>query len=695
MSVVRRLAWVSAAIAVLLVLAAGLLYALFDADAAKRQLIEQVATRTGRQLHMEGEIGLSLWPDVALSLGPLSLSEPDGKTEFLALRSARLGVAVLPLWSGQIEARRIDVDGLSINLLKRRDGRLNIDDLAGEKDQKSLGQAEPSSVPSALPAIAVAGVALRDARLRWHDEASGKTMEIADLALSTGPWSARPAEKRWAIEQLRLASVVRGDGQTLTLQISAPALGMQEGKLTGQSLELSTLLEAAGRRVDARLALQGLRGTLAQPAAERLSLDVDASLGDMQAKATLASPVAFDRPSQRLALEQLAGKLELVSTQLPMKRLELPIDGQLAADLAQHKADLALRTRLDDSRLDLKAAVARFSPLALNFTMTIDQLNVDRYLPPSGAGQAAGQGAQRAALSEGGAVANSGRIKLSPLKGLDIAGTVQVGQLQWHGLKLSALDLGLDLAGGRLQVAPLRGQLYGGSVDGRLAVDAHTAQFSMRQHLRGVALGPLLRDLANKDVLDGRGSVTLDVTTRGDTVAVLKRQLAGQAALDLRDGAVKGFNLAKLLRDAKAALTGQRALSGMGSNAEKTDFSELTASFKIVGGVAHNQDLLLKAPFLRLSGEGDVDLAESRLDYLARVSVVNTSSGQEGRDLAHLNGVTIPLRLRGPFDQLSYSLELDEVLKSAAKARLEAHKEALKAKAVEQLGDKLKGLFGR
>ncbi len=694
MTITRRLAWGLAAVVVLLGLAAGLAYALFDADAAKQKLIEQVAARSGRQLQMDGEIGLSLWPDAALRLGPLRLSEADGKTEFVALRSARLGVAVWPLLSGRIEVRRVDIDGLSINVLKRRDGSLNIDDLATGKDEKSTGPAEPTATPAGSTVLAVAGVVLRDARLRWHDEASGKTMEIADLNLSTGPWSARPAENSFAIEQFQLATLLSADGQKISLQLSAPALAMTEGKLSASALDLSALLEVPGRRIDGRLALHGLRGTLDQPAVERLALNVDARMGDLQAKAALASPLVFDRPSQRLTLDQLSGTLELASPRLPMKRFELPIAGKLAADLAQNTADLALQTRVDDTRLDLKAALARFAPLALNFALNIDQLNVDRYLPPAKAEKVA-QTASGAAEGATPAAVQADKIDLSPLLGLDVDGTLKIGQLQWRGLKLSALDLGLDLAGGRLQVAPLRGQLYGGTVDGRFAVDAGTQQFSLRQHLRAVAIGPLLRDLAEQDVLDGRGSVTLDVTTRGDTVAVLKRQLAGQAALDLRDGAVKGFNLAKLLRDAKAALTGQRTLSGQGSSLEKTDFSELTASFKIAGGVAHNDDLLMKAPFLRLNGAGDIDLAESRLDYLARVSVVNTSTGQEGRDLAHLNGVTIPLRLRGPFSQLSYALEVDEVLKSAAKARLEAHKEELKAKAVEQFGDRLKGLFGR
>jgi len=694
MTMLRKLGIVLAVLVGLLVLAAGLAYALFDAGAAKKKLIEQVESRTGRHLTMEGELGLSLWPDVGLRLGAVSLSEADGRTEFAALKSARVGVAVLPLLSGQVAAQRIEIDGLSINLVKRRDGRLNIDDLvrgkAGDEADDDKDKPEKDAAGDGLQQIEVAGVALRDARLRWHDEASGKTTEIADLDLSTGRLSARPAASSYAIEQLTLATRGSSDGQQIALDLAAPAVTIADGKLSGQTLDLKALLEAAGRRIDARVALQGLGGDLAQPAVERFALTVDATLGETQAKAALASPVGVDLRGKRVTLDKLSGALELSSPKLPMKHLELPVDGSLSADLEQKKADLALLTRLDDSRIDLKLAVARFAPLALHFGLDIDRLNVDRYLPPAKAGakadgaspQTPGAGASGSTAAD----AAAAKIDLSPLKGFDIDGTVKVGQLQWRGLKLSRLDFGLDLAGGRLQLAPMRAALYGGSLDGRVAVDAGNQQFSIRQNLQGVAIGPLLKDFADKDVLDGRGSVTLDVTTRGDTVPALKRRLAGQAAVDLRDGAVKGINVAKLLRDAKAALKGQSTVSGTGNSAEKTDFSELTATFRIADGIAHNSDLAMKSPFLRLAGEGDIDIGQDSLNYLAMVSVVETSKGQEGKELDQLKGITVPLRLRGPYNKLAYSLDMGKLIEEAAKTRL-------KEKAEEKLGKELQKLF--
>jgi AsmA protein len=119
----------------------------------------------------------------------------------------------------------------------------------------------------------------------------------------------------------------------------------------------------------------------------------------------------------------------------------------------------------------------------------------------------------------------------------------------------------------------------------------------------------------------------------------------------------------------------------------------MTASFRINNGVARNDDLAAKSPFIRLAGAGDIDIGNSRLDYLAKASVVNTSAGQGGKELDHLKGLTVPVRLSGPFDNVSYKLELGSLVQEAAKAKLEEQKQQLEKKATDKLQESLKGLF--
>lgn len=625
MSVMRKIAVVFAVLFALLAVAAGVVYALFDAEAIKRQIAEQVAAKTGRVLTIGGDVGLSIWPELAVRAGRVSLSEADGKTDFAAIDSLRVAVAVMPLLSGRLEAREIEIDGLALTLIKRRDGSLNIDDLLAGQKEKPAGEAKPAAAESSQPLqVDIAGLALRNARFTWRDEAAGKTTQLSSIDFSTGRLQADSAAATLAIDVLKLATRGSSGDDSFDFAIEMPAI-----RLAGQRLETT-----------------------------------------------------------------FSGNLGLVSSKLPMRSLKLPLSGTLAVDLAKSSASLGLDSRLDESKIGLQLALERFSPLFFNFDLKIDQLNVDRYLPPTPPASASGGASTPAATAKA-----DDAIDLSALEGLNFRGKVAITQLQAQGFKVSDLTARLAAANGRLEISPMSAKLYGGSLDGALAINARGNVLTVRQKLAGIDIRALMKDAIDKEPLEGRGNLSLDVSTRGANVDAMKRALAGQVALDLRDGAVRGVNVAKMLRDAKAVLKSGQASNAAANATEKTDFSELTATFRIAGGVARNDDLSMKSPLLRLGGAGDIDIGNSRIDYLAKVSVVNTTAGQEGRELADLRGITVPIRLRGPFDKLSYSLEAGDLLKDAAKARVEEKKQELKEKASErlqdQLGGKLKGLFGR
>jgi AsmA protein len=215
-------------------------------------------------------------------------------------------------------------------------------------------------------------------------------------------------------------------------------------------------------------------------------------------------------------------------------------------------------------------------------------------------------------------------------------------------------------------------------------------RIAVQQNLSGISIGPLLRDFADKDLLEGRGNVALHVTAQGQTVSAMKRALDGTAAIDLRDGAIKGVNIAAMLRRAQAALGGTQTQSA--SATEQTDFSELKASFNIGDGVAHNDDLSAKSPLLRLGGQGDIDIGAGAMDYVVKATLVGSLEGQGGKEVSQLKGVTVPVRISGPFDALNYSLDAKALATEAAKVRLEDKKQEVKQKVREEL---LKGIFGR
>ena len=79
----------------------------------------------------------------------------------------------------------------------------------------------------------------------------------------------------------------------------------------------------------------------------------------------------------------------------------------------------------------------------------------------------------------------------------------------------------------------------------------------------------------------------------------------------------------------------------------------------------------MQAPLFRVGGEGEIDLAAESLNYLVKVTVVNSADGQGGEAIDKLSGVTIPIRLAGSFAAPSYSIDTQVLLKLLARKKLE------------------------
>src|SRR6267143_3555095 len=357
--------------------------------------------------------------------------------------------------------------------------------------------------------------------------------------------------------------------------------------------------------------------------------------------------------------ENAQGKIELATA---AKRNQPPLEAKIALhgsySLQPDSIGLEFTAKLDESNIKCKLGLARTAQRSHHFDLNIDRLNLDRYLAPS-------EKKLEAAKQE---PAQDAAVDLSGLKGLNAQGQLQVGALQVQGLKLSSLKAQVKAAGGRAEISPHSASLYEGELSGALSLDGNANRIALKETLSNVSIGPLLRDFAHQDRLEGKGDVALELAAAGATASAMKRSLAGTAKVRLRDGAIKGIDIAELLRKARAAAGKQ---SGQAADSkERTDFSELSASFSIRNGVAHNEDLDVKSPLLRIGGSGDIDIGRSTINYAAKASIVG--------------GLTVPVKLAGPLDAMKYEVDYRAVAGDLAKSRVG-----------DKVRDRLKGLLGR
>ncbi len=741
----KYLKYALVAAASLLVLFAAALAAvamLVNPNDYKPLLVKAVAEKTQRTLTLDGDIKLALFPKLGLNLGQTSLSEHGGKAEFAAVSGVKLYVAWLPLLHKSLVVDEVNIDGARANLVRYADGSSNYDDL--------LQQKQPPAEESGPLKFDVQGINISNSAVTFDDRMAGRKTSISqfsmhsgrlkdgvptelaldfsaqmdkpqinatvhmksgvlfeleqkhyalsglelgvkgkaagltDLDLSLkGDVDARLAATELLMKGLALSLAGKQNGNPLTVKLDAPNLQLTQNKVSSDKLTLDAQVQQGKGTIRAVLTVPRLEGTGESFKTDHLTLDVDGQQGDNAIKGTLTSPFAGNLKTRRFDLARLQANLNATNPQLPKGKMALSLSGDAHADLLREDVTANLATRLDDSHIKAALGMSHFAAPQYRFDVAVDQLDVDRYMATKT------QPTQQAAAQP------EKPFDLSALKTLNASGSLKVGSLKASNIRASDVRMGVKAAGGRLAISPLAANLYDGSMDGGVNINANgTPQFVVKENLRGINISPLLKDAINKDMLEGKGNVSLDVQAQGNTVTALKKSLAGNAALQLKDGAIKGVNVAAMLRKAKAQMGGgQQAQAASAS--EKTDFSELTASFALHGGVAHNEDLSMKSPLLRLGGNGDINIGDSSMNYLAKATVVGTLEGQGGAELASLKGVTVPVRVSGPFSALKYAVDMNALVSESVKAKAAEKREEVKTKLEDKLKGELKGLFGK
>jgi AsmA protein len=639
-----------------------------------------------------------------LSTGRITENQPTAVRLAASVQGAQPKLAVRAQLDGtldfDLQAQRVHFAGMNLKL-----GGDALDftgiDVALSADLEALAQAQRVALSKlALAAKAARGGDRYDVKLSAPTiestpeglkvdglmvNAAGTVagMQLADAVLKVPALQMNLAQSRLLIDNLGLTAQAKSGADTIALDLSAPRLDLTPEHAAGESAVLNAKLGGPQRSGEVSLRLSGIEGSGKALRIGALILAIDVRQQADAIKGELRTPVTGNLEARVFELPRLQGSVAVASPSIPGKTVQVPVSGSVRADLGNERVGVDLVTRFDESNIKAKAGISGFAAPAYDFDVAIDRLNVDRYLPPKTAQAEGGKPpAQPAGKEE--------PIDLSALKPLKLKGAVRVGQLQASNVKASNVRADIRAKDGRLSVDPLVASLYQGTAKGALGVDANANRFSVKQTLSAISIGPLLRDAADQDILEGRGSVALDLTTQGNLVSALKQALDGTARIELRDGAVKGVDLAGAMRRVKATL-GAGDMEGSGGAKQQTDFSELTASFTIRKGVAHNEDLNLKSPFIRVTGSGDVDIPRNSLDYVVKTTVVGSVAGQGGREAAELKGLTVPVRVAGPFDQLKYKVELSKMVRGTTKEQLEAGREALQGAARGKLEELLGG----
>ena len=678
--------------AVLLLLLAGLfayLRFVFDPNDFRERIGALVEAQTGRKFSIDCELGLSVFPWIGVEIGAARLGNAEGFSErpFASIRAAQVRALLMPLLSGRVEVDRVTLDGLELSLERNRRGLGNWSDLARAGAEIEAGKAEtaaPAARPGMAPtALALGGLTLRDAVVRWHDAATGSAYQVSDLSLETGSFaSGEPMP-------LELSAKLAGGDPAMRADLSMKGvivadLAANRHRVAGLAVEFGGTGEALpGGKAGISVAASEIAVDLGSGEGRIEGLQLSGLGVTVMLDATLASLSAEPRAKGHLSIASFGPKALAASLGIalpPTRDAAVLQQASLEADFDAGSSSASakgLRIGLDETRIEGSLSVDGYAAPTVAFELAADAIDVDRYLPPDGGTEA---GHQKSPADQRG----DAKAPLIPV-GPEVHGRLRLERMTVSRLKLSDIVLELALAGGRLTLKP-QAALYQGRYSGNIGVDGRQAApaLTLDERLSGVQIGPLTEDLTGEAPrITGSAHVAAKLRGRGAAADALKRSLAGDVELRFADGALKGINIAAFMRKAEATLTGKPAPADEGPN--QTDFTELTATVQFADGVARNQDLAMRSPLLRVRGEGSANLISESVDYLVRASVVGTLTGQGGKPLEKVRGVTVPIRVKGSFSDPGFALDTQSLLSDNVKAKVEEKKEEVKKKAEDKL----------
>lgn len=635
----RKFAFILSLLLLLPIGAAVALPFLVPVGAIVAEVERQVEAATGRALTIKGRVDLSYFPSIAVTADQVHFAGIRQGEDLLAVQQLAVRLRLMPLLRGKAEVEKFVLTAPVIDLTVDKQGKPNWDVSVAA----TPAPADHAS-PGFMSDLSLAEVEIVDGRLRYTDARTGMVREATDVDVTLslpdldGPLT------------LEAALLLNGTPVALDLGIEPvrPLLSGGKASMAMRVAGAGTGLDVKGqveRQGDAPLSLAG-----------DLSLTVS-SLADLIKVATGAVP--SDLPVDDLTL---TGKLSGTPARLALAGLSAK-----AGDLT---ANGNLSVRLDGARP------------ALGGSLSLPKLELDRYLPAPAAPDP-----NAVAPEVGPAGWSKERIDLSALKNADLDLTLKLAGMSLKGVEAGATTLTLKLTDGRLNAGLADTALFGGTLGGKLTLDAgrQAVSLAVAAHAKGVQAEPILTRFAGFDKLSGATDATVDIRASGANQQELVGSLNGGGTVLFLNGAVKGVNLAQIVRS---------AIGHGGTEPPQTDFAEMGGAFTLTDGIAATEDFHLLAPLLRVTGKGNVNLPSKRVDMRLSPKLVGSLEGQ-GTTRVDVDGITVPVRVRGPFDNLSWTPDLSSSVKAALKDPKKAQDALDKLKTKDGAKNVLKGLLGK
>lgn len=578
--------------AVILLVALVVVVTVVDFNDYKPEIQAQVKQATGRDLTIEGDIGLALSLTPTLDVSGVSFANAawGSRPEMAKVERFEVQVALIPLISGNIDIQRLVLIGADILLETNPDGQANyVFETAAAKPVE-----ENTTGAATIPVVR--SLVVEKARVTYADGVSKQTFALVVDKLTL---KASDAESPIALAF---------DGAYNDNPISASGtLGSRSAVLSGGGpVPIALVLQAGG----AKVVLDGIVADIATAPKPDLKLTVEG-----ESLATLSSLAGAPVPP--LGPYSIAARLS---------------------------GDIRKTVRLDDFAAtvggsDLSGAMS----VALGGEVpAIDGTFRSKRIDIADLAKGGSDSETAPAAKDDGRVFPDDPLPLDGLKAVDAAINLTVETLV-AVLEAKNVALDLTLKGGDLRISRLKAIASDGAVDGTIRLNAASATPAVDASVQVTKFdaGRFLTDMNVTDLLEGRFNVNIDVKGRGNSVRAIMASLDGKTQVAMGSGRMKSTALDSFIGGPTKFLTELVA----GKQSEYTVINCVVSQFDIAKGLATSKALVLDTEYATIAGTGTIDLATEALDLEVdpkpKSATINTA---------------VPVEIAGTLANPSYSL---------------------------------------
>ncbi|MCJ8501562.1 AsmA family protein [Desulfatitalea alkaliphila] len=630
LKVIKWLAIVFAVLVIVVIVAVIIAPMVINLEKYKPRIEAEAAKALDRPVTLGGRIAPSVFPWVGMALSDVRIGNPVGFSEehFVSVGEFEVRVRLLPLLSGNYEVKRFVLRDPSIVLEKNKSGRTNLEGLGQQEGAPDATpppapapEEDPTSAPAQLPikSLVVNEFAITNGAIRYIDHGTGVRHEVRELNLVLDDVS--------LLTPIAVDFRAVADGHPIALSGAVGPVGAEPGRSPIQFNLLATLLKQM------KIDLQGSVADLLETPRLEMRLAVD-KFSPRDLLADLAQPLPFETADPK-ALTALGFSLHLSGTPEAVQF----DDGQMT---------------LDESRITFSGRARAFDKPDIALEAELDRIDLDRYLPPPPPEKEGAKAPETAPASR----QEKPDTDYTPLRQLVLDARLAIGQAKLKNVRIQNMALKATANNGIIRLDPVSLDLYNGRVTATTTINVQQRQPRSNADLAisTVQAGPFLKDLLDKELIDGLLTAAINLRFTGDTADAVRKSLNGKGELNFNDGAIIGIDLADMVRNVQAAF----ALADKPTEKPRTDFTELAVPFSISDGLFRLDNARLNSPLLRLTAGGAADLVRETLDMRIEPRFVATLKGQG--DTVERAGITVPVMVGGSFDNPRYRPDLKAIL---------------------------------